>query len=112
MTELDKLPETSTIKDVQITEQKKIYKTPEYTRRAIKQYALKNKDEPEFRKKTAEIRRNYRQKNLDKMREYNRDYMREYRAKKKAEKTVSDSTTSSTYITDTLEAMTSLAIKN
>jgi hypothetical protein len=112
MAELEKLPETSTIKDVQITEQKKIYKTPEYTRRANKKYALKKKDDPEFRKKMTEIHKNYQINNKDKMREYKRNYMRKYRDKKKAEKAVSETTTPSTDITDTIDAMNSLVIKN
>ena len=112
MAELDKLQETITIKDVQITEQHKIYKTPEYTRRANKKYALKKKDDPEFRKKMADIRKNYQINNKDKMREYKRNYMREYRAKKKAVKVASETTTPNTDITDTIDAINSLAIKN
>jgi len=60
----------------------------------------------------AEIRKNYQINNKDKMREYKRNYMREYRAKKKAVKVVSETTTPSTDITDTIDAMNSLAIKN
>ena len=114
MTELNELIDTDKVnkvnKDDIIIEKK--YKTPEYTRRAIRQYALRNKDDLEFKKKTAEIRRNYRQTNLEKMREYNRDYMREYRAKKKANKVGSENTVPSTDITDTINAIDSLAIKN
>jgi hypothetical protein len=64
----------------------KHYKTPDYIRRAIKNYELKNKDDPDFKQRKLEINKNYREKNAEKTREYKRNYMREYRAKKKAEK--------------------------
>lgn len=86
----------------------KQYKTPEYTRRAIKNYEQKNKDDPEFKQKKIEINKNYREKNADKIRDYKRNYMREYRAKKKADKVIIPINNSNTAndITDVVNTLT------
>ena len=64
-----------------------IQKTPEYTKRAIKKYYLKKKEEdPEFMKKKTENTKKWREENKDAYNESQKLIMRERRAKKKIEK--------------------------
>ena len=64
-----------------------IQKTPEYTKRAIKKYYLKKKEEdPEFMKKKMENTKKWREENKDAYNESQKLIMRERRAKKKIEK--------------------------
>lgn len=63
------------------------YKTPDYIRRARRNYERKRYyEDQEFRRKKIEVSNENKKKNIEKTREYKRNYMREYRAKKKAEK--------------------------
>lgn len=94
----------------------KTLKTKDYILRAKRKYERKRyQEDPEFRKNKIEGSNEHKKKNIEKTREYYRKYMRKYRDKKKAEKVekaVSETTTPSTDITDTIDAMNSLAIKN
>ena len=101
---------TETKKD-KIVDVNKVYKTPDYVRRANRNYARKRyQEDPEYREKKNKLSHEYKQKNIEKTREYKRNYMREYRAKKKAEKAarVVESPDSN----NLKDAMESLAIKN
>jgi hypothetical protein len=102
---------TETKKEELISHEDKKYKTPEYTRRAIKKYTEKRYwEDPDYRKKKNKQSHEYKKKNIEKTREYYRNYMREYRAKKKAEK-ASIPIYSSIATDDLATAIESLTIK-
>jgi len=64
-----------------------IQKTPEYTKRAIKKYYLKKKEEdPDFMKKNIENTKKWREEHKDAYNESQKLIMRERRAKAKIEK--------------------------
>lgn len=86
---------------------KKLYKTKDYVRRANNKYR-KNKynNDPEFREKCLESTRNSKIKYNEKYKEQKRNYMREYRARKKAEKIINENTITNTIVND----MTNLSI--
>lgn len=69
-----------------IKENKKIYKTKEYVRRANNKYKKKKyAEDSEYREKHLKGVADAKKKNAEHYNEYRRKYMREYRAKKKAE---------------------------
>jgi hypothetical protein len=107
--------------ELEIEPNKKEYKTPDYVRRAIRNYRKKRYNEDEnFRNHQKELAKlNYEQnkeKNIEKIREYKRNYMREYRAKKKAEQSLTNIPTQQTTTNPTIEELTDsinvLEVKN
>ena len=86
----------------------KIYKTPDYVRRAKRNYARKRyQEDPEYREKKNKLSYESKKKHIEKTREYKRNYMREYRAKKKADKSSTPGNSSSTTseITDSINTL-------
>ena len=63
------------------------FKTKSYVRRAQSNYRKKRlANDPEFKERTIELSKNYRDKNIEKIKQYQRDYMKAYRIRKKNEK--------------------------
>lgn len=63
------------------------FKTKSYVRRAQNNYRKKRlANDPEFKERTIELSKNYRDKNIERIKQYQRDYMKAYRIRKKNEK--------------------------
>jgi hypothetical protein len=77
-------------------------KLKSYVRRAQCNYRKKRlANDPEFKERTVELSKNYRDKNIEKIKQYQRDYMKAYRIRKKNEKyKTTDSTDTNTIDND------------
>jgi hypothetical protein len=79
------------------------FKTKSYVRRAQSNYRNKRlANDPEFKERTIELSKNYRNKNIEKIKQYQRDYMKAYRIRKKNEKNNNTDTTSIDTLTNNI----------